>query len=270
MAKPQPVSTQQHIPISAVYDSVLVTHKGMFAEIIMVNSVNFGLKSEEEQNAIIYQYQAFLNSLSFSIQITMNSKQLDLTNYVKDLEGRIAQEPNELIRYQIQEYVDFIQKLISIANIMDKKFFITVPYQLPPNEMPSSGFFANLFGTTRVHLKVPLQKFIKIKEELEQRSNVVISGLSSLGISSQILNTKQLIELFYRTYNPEEAMREKIKGDVESIGVQTEQAEQIGQKAKDDQDKAQADQSAASNQSNQIDSVKGNANEIQVPINQTR
>lgn len=215
------LSTQAHIPISAIYDDVIVTQKGLFAQVVMVNSLNFGLKSEEEQNAIIAQYQSFLNSLSFPIQITMHSKQLDLTAYVKDLEARIPQEPNELIRYQIQEYLDFIQKLISIANIMDKKFFITVPYQLPPNEIPKGGILATLFGTARVHLKVPLKKFATIKGELEQRAGNIMSGLMSMGITSQTLSTKQLIELFYRTYNPEEAMREKISGEIEAIGVET-------------------------------------------------
>jgi len=230
MAKKE-LSTQAHIPLSAVYDDVIVTKKGLFAQIVMVNSLNFGLKSEEEQNAIIAQYQSFLNSLTFPIQITMHSKQLDLTNYVKDLEARIPQESNELVRYQIQEYVDFIQKLISIANIMDKKFFITVPYQLPPSELPKGGLFSALFGNNHVHLKVPLKKFMSIKSELEQRSSGVVSGLMSMGITSQPLITKHLIELFYRTYNPEEAMREKITGEVEAIGVQTEEAKQTAQGA---------------------------------------
>lgn len=219
-------STQEHLPFSAVYDDVLVTKKGQFNQIVMVHSVNFGLKSEEEQNAIIYQYQSFLNSLSFPIQIIMNSKRLDLSNYIKDLEGRIAQEPNELIRYQIQEYVDFVDKLISIANIMDKKFFIVVPYHLPPNELSGSGLLASIFGNPSVHLQVPLKKFKIIKDELNQRTNVVASGLTSIGISSQILSTKQIIELFYRVYNPEEAVQEKLKDDIESIGVQTEKAKE--------------------------------------------
>ena len=230
MANPE-ASTQAHIPLSAVYDDVIITKKGLFAQVVMVNSLNFGLKSEEEQNAIIGQYQSFLNSLTYPIQITMHSKQLDLSNYVKDLEARIPQEANELIRYQIQEYVDFIQKLISIANIMDKKFFITVPYQLPPSEIPKAGLFSSIFGNSHLHLKVPLKKFIEIKNEIEQRSGNVMSGLMSMGITSQTLNTKQLIELFYRTYNPEEAMREKISGEVEAIGVETEKAKQTAQGA---------------------------------------
>lgn len=213
-------STQQYLPFSAVYDDVIVTKKGQMCQVVMVNSVNFGLKSEEEQNAIIYQYQSFLNSLSFPIQIVMHSKKLDLTNYLKNLEGKIAQEPNELIRYQIQEYVDFVSKLISIANIMDKKFFIVVPLSLQPTELSSEGFFATLFGGSHEHLKMPLSKFIKHKAELEERTNVVSSGLGSIGITSQVLSTKQLIELFYRTYNPEEAVKEQLTGEVESIGVE--------------------------------------------------
>ena len=221
-AKKKPkVSTQQFLPFSAIYDDIIVTKKAQFCMVLMVNSVNFGLKSEEEQSAIVYQYQSFLNSLSFPIQIVMHSKQLDLTGYIKGLEGRVAQEANELIRYQIQEYVDFISKLISIANIMDKKFFVIVPYQLPPSEIPSGGFFSTLFGGSHVHLRVPLKKFIKVKEALTQRANVILSGLASLGISSQTLNTKQLIELFYRTYNPEEAMREKLEGEIASVGIET-------------------------------------------------
>lgn len=219
------ISTQQHIPFSAVYDDVLVTKKGQFCQIIMVNSVNFGLKSEEEQNSIIYQYQSFLNSLSFPIQIIMHSKRLDLNNYIKDMESRIPLEPNELIRYQIQEYVDFVQKLISIANIMDKKFFIIISHNLPPTEASGKGF-GGLFGSPNVHLKVPLKKFLQIKSELTQKTNVISSGLASMGITSQVLSTKQIIELFYRIYNPDEAMKAQLEENVGSIGVQQQATEQ--------------------------------------------
>lgn len=217
------ISTQQHIPFSAVYDDVIVTKKGQFCQILMVNSVNFGLKSEEEQNAIIAQYQSFLNSLTFPIQIVMHSKRLDLTNYIKDLETRVGQEPNELIRYQIQEYSDFIQKLISIANIMDKKFFVVVPQLMSPTELSKGGLLSGIFGNPNVHLQVPLKRFLKIKEELVQKSNVIISGLSSMGITSQILSTKQIIEVFYRTYNPEDAAKESLRENAVPIGVETQQ-----------------------------------------------
>jgi type IV secretory pathway VirB4 component len=223
MPKPN-ISTQQFLPFSAIYDDIVVSKKGQFAQVLMVNSVNFGLKSEEEQNAIIGQYQSFLNALAFPIEIVMHSKQLDLSAYIKDLQARIAQEPNELIRYQIQEYVDFVGKLISIANIMDKKFFIVVPYQVPATEQSQGGFFSGLLGNSHPHLKVPLSKFAKIKEELGQRINVVMSGLSSMGITSQVLSTKQLIELFYLTYNPEEAVREKLEGEIEAIGAGAQKA----------------------------------------------
>jgi len=220
--KNKSTSTQSDIPLSAVYDSVVVSKGGTFSQIVMVNSVNFGLKSEQEQTAIIGQYQGFLNSLGFPIQIVLHSKKLDLTSYLKNLKARIPQESNELVRYQIQEYTDFVEKLISVANIMDKKFFIIVPYQLPPNEMPREGLLASLFGASRVHLKVPLRKFEIIKEELSGKVNNVISGLASMGVSAQVLSTKQIIELFYRTYNPDEAMRERLKGDSFEIGVSQE------------------------------------------------
>lgn len=209
--------TQQYLPFSAIYDSVIVTKTEHFATVLMVNSVNFGLKSEDEQNSIIYQYQGFLNSLSFPIQIVMQSKKLDLSNYLKDLEGRVAQEQNELIRYQIQEYVEFVKKLISIANIMDKKFFIVVTYK-PTQAQSSSGLFADLFGIKNEHLKVPLRKFLQIKDELSKRANVVQSGLVSAGLTTEVLNTKQIIEVFYRTYNPDESTSEKLANENDAIG----------------------------------------------------
>ncbi|PIT97424.1 hypothetical protein COT77_01570 [Candidatus Berkelbacteria bacterium CG10_big_fil_rev_8_21_14_0_10_41_12] len=219
MAKNQAQNkTQQSLPFSAIYNDVIVTKSGQFSMILMVNSVNFGLKSEDEQNSIIYQYQSFLNSLTFSIEIVMQSKQLDLTNYLKDLQGRIAQEQNELIRYQIQEYIDFVKKLISIANIMDKKFFIVIPYK-PTEAQSSGGIFADLFGMKNVHLQVPLRKFLTIKEDLTKRVNTVQSGLTSAGLTTEILNTKQIIELFYRTYNPDESTGEKIATEGETIGA---------------------------------------------------
>lgn len=209
--------TQQYLPFSAIYDSVIVTKTGHFSMVLMVNSVNFGLKSEDEQNSIIYQYQGFLNSLSFPIQIVMQSKKLDLSSYLKDLESRVAQEQNELIRYQIQEYVEFVKKLISIANIMDKKFFIVIPYK-PTQSQSSGGLFADLFGIKNEHLKVPLRKFLQIKDELSKRVNVIQSGLVSAGLTTELLNTKQIIEVFYRTYNPDESAGEKLASESDAIG----------------------------------------------------
>lgn len=254
----QKVSSQQNIPLSAIYDDVAVSKRGQFCQILMVNSVNFGLKSAEEQNAIIAQYQAFLNSISFPIEIVMHSKQLDLSGYLKDLDARVAQEANELIRYQIQEYSDFVKKLISIANIMDKKFFIVVPYQIPATELPKEGFFASLFGSPHAHLRVPLKRFELIKEELTQRVNVIMSGLASMGITSEILNTKQIIELFYRTYNQNEALREKLQGDVEPLGVETKAPKEPQAAIKPTKDEAPAAQTNQNTQNQTVNvSVKG-------------
>lgn len=264
-------STQLNVPLSAVYDSVVVSKSGTFSQIVMVNSVNFGLKSEEEQTSIISQYQGFLNSLGFPIQIVLHSKKLDLSAYLKDLKNRIPQESNELIRYQIQEYTDFVEKLISIANIMDKKFFIIVPYQLPATEMPREGLLASIFGASRIHLKVPLRKFETIKDELAGKVNNVISGLASMGISSQVLSTKQIIELFYRTYNPEEAMRVKLKGDVADIGVMQAPEPEQTSKAAPATPSAQQTASPQAPQppnNNPQPSANSQAQTVNVPINQ--
>jgi len=268
-SKNKQTSTQTYIPLSAVYDSVVVSKTGSFSQIVMVNSVNFGLKSEEEQTSIISQYQGFLNSLGFPIQIILHSKKLDLTSYLKDLKNRIPRESNELIRYQIQEYTDFVEKLISIANIMDKKFFIVVPHQLPPAEMPKGGIMASLFGASRVHLKVPLRKFETIKEELTGKVNNVISGLASMGVSAQVLSTKQIIELFYRTYNPEEAMREKLRGDIGDIGVMQKQEAPVQQSVVSSQQvTGDSLQPPASSQQATAPGAQTQAQTVNIPINQ--
>ncbi len=175
----------------------------------MASSINFALKSEEEQNAIIMNYQGFLNSLAFPIQILMQSRRLDLDSYITKLNEAQEQETNELIQIQMQDYVGFIKRLVSVANIMDKKFFIVIPYS-PPN-LEKRGLFDKIFNPTRVaKVNISDNEFKRFKEELTQRASVVINGLSSIGVKAVSLNTQQVSELMYATYNPEEGNKEKL------------------------------------------------------------
>lgn len=200
--------TQSHIPFGAVYQDTIVMKGGGFRQIILVSSINFGLKSEEEQNSIVYAFQAALNSFDFPVQILIRSRQIDLGEYLEALKKKVYEQTNELIRYQTQEYIDFISRLISVANIMDKKFFVVVAANRPPTKQ-------GLFGPKTGLLTVTLKEFETVKKELSQKVEVVQQGLASLGLKSVLLTTEQIIELMYSSYNITESMREKLQNTEE-------------------------------------------------------
>jgi len=201
-------STQEHINIARIQDGVIITKDGGMRIILLVSAVNFALKSEQEQNALIFQYQNFLNSLTFPIQIVIQSRQLDLTGYLARLETQLTNETNELLQIQIQDYMEFVKRLITIANIMDKKFFIVIPYD--PGNLIRRGFFDKVFNRQKTAPDISLPEFKHFRDELLQRANVIMGGLSPIGIRSIPLDTQQLIELFYQTFNPEEGQKEKL------------------------------------------------------------
>jgi type IV secretory pathway VirB4 component len=211
MSKVTHPSTQSHINISRIQDGVVITKDGGLRMVILVSAVNFALKRDEEQNALIYQYQNFLNSLTFSIQIVIQSRQLDLTGYLAKLDARLAAQTNELLQIQTADYIDFVKRMISIANIMDKKFFIVVPYN--PVNLAKRSFFDKLIHPNKTAPDIGALEFKQYREELLQRINVIMSGLSPLGLRSIPLDTQQLIELYYQTFNPEEGGKERLTNE---------------------------------------------------------
>jgi len=202
-------STQEIIKFAEIREGVIILKDGNLRQVLLCSSINFDLKSEQEQDAIVYRYQSFLNSLEFPIQILMQSKKLDLSNYLAKLDKVSKEQTNELLKYQTEDYVDFVRKLIDVANIMDKRFYVVVPYLVPPKmNTPKIGQLgqqsAEGVGT------LTYDEFKKYKTELDQRIQVVQSGLGSIGVRTALLATQQLIELFYNVYNPEEASKEKL------------------------------------------------------------
>lgn len=194
-------NVQQIIKFAEIHDGVVITKTGELRAILMVTSINFALKSEQEQNAIIFAYQNFLNSLHFPIQILMQSKKLDLGSYLAQLKAASGRQTNELLKVQTIDYIDFVQRLINIANIMDKKFYVTVSFAPPPKIGPAAKSAAP---------KITLEEFNSYKQELEQRVQTVAGGLGSIGLRSARLNTQQIIELLYNIYNPEESHKQKL------------------------------------------------------------
>ena len=207
--KAEKQTTQAHLPIADIREGVVVLKDSSMRTVLIVSTVNFDLKNEDEQNALIYAYQNFLNSLEFPIQIVMQSRRLDLTAYLAKLESRFSQMQNPLLRLQTENYIIFIRELLKIANIMKKRFFVVVPYY--PPLLKKEDFMAKLkssFGSK--NQQIDMTHFVDYKKELLQRTNVVAQHLASFGLRAVQLSTQELIELMYQTYNPELAIREKL------------------------------------------------------------
>lgn len=197
-------STQDFLKFAEIKDDTVILKDGNLRQVLLCSSINFSLKSEQEQNAIVYAYQNFLNSLTFPIQILMQSKKLDLTKYLEKLQQKATKQTNELLRLQTTDYIDFIKRLVSLANIMDKRFYVVVPFFVPVK----IGVGLNSSSSGKVSLSN--DEFRQYLIELKQRVSVIQSGLGTIGIRCALLNTQQLIELLYGVYNPEEANKQKL------------------------------------------------------------
>lgn len=198
-------STQVHLKIAEIRDDTIVLKNGGLRAAFKVNSINFNLKSDDEQNAIILSYQNFLNSLEFPIQIVIRSKRLDIDNYLDSLNELGEKQTNELLQRQTYEYIDYIQRLVEYADIMEKSFYVIVPYDPYRSKKPSliQRFFQSLSAKdTPLEANKRRKEFTQLKKSLNQRVIVVKSGLQGAGLQVDQLNTKDLIELFYETYNP--------------------------------------------------------------------
>lgn len=223
MKKSKAKSTQKFLPISEIRDGIVILKNGTYRTILMVNAVNFNLKSQDEQESLLSGYQSFLNGLSFPIQIVMQSRTLDLDTYLESLDTAAANQTNDLLRSQTTDYASFVRELIGVANIMSKTFYVVIPYS--EAVLRRKGF--NLFGPKTAVMAG--KKFEEIKSELIERTGLISSGLGSLGLSNVQLNTQELIELYYSTYNIDTARRQKLFS-VSNVGVSviehTKQAEQ--------------------------------------------
>jgi len=203
-------STQQYLDIAEIRDNVVILRDGSLRSVLLASSINFALKSEDEQNAIIQGYISFLNSLDFPLQIVVQSRRLNIDKYLEDLKAQQKKQTNELLRTQIEEYHGFIQEMVTLGEIMGKRFYITVPYA--PGKGTRKGFFAEvgaIFTPVKI-LKISDQIFKKYRSRLESRVEKVASGLSGFGVTAIPLDTQGLIELFYMSYNVELAALQKI------------------------------------------------------------
>ncbi len=205
----RPESTQAHLPFAGVENDLVIMKDGSYRAILKVGSVNFMLKSEQEQTALIYAYQNFLNALNHPIQILMQSRKLDLEPYLKKLESTIVDQKNELIKQQTEDYVAYIRDLINVANIMDKSFYVVVSYA--PVVLNNSGLLSGLFNKKPAYLSINQTDFEAHRDELMQRADVIAGELGSMGLKSEILTTEEIVRLLYATYNFDTSAEERVE-----------------------------------------------------------
>lgn len=193
--------TQQFLRLAEIRDDLIIMDNGTLRTVLAVSSTNFDLKSEEEQNALIYSYQRFLNSLEFHVQILIQSRKMDIAEYTEKLRSMMEKQNNELLRMQTQEYIEFIDRLVETANVMSKNFYVIVPYDTSINPTNIS-IFSKIFGTGKTKAITDRESNLKTyKKQLDERTNTVAAALSSSGLRVVKLNTDQLIELVYNSYN---------------------------------------------------------------------
>ncbi len=194
--------TQDFVPIKEVRDGVVVLQDNSMRALVLASSLNFALKSTDEQQGIIMQFQNFLNSIDFSIQIFVQSRELDIRPYIALLEARQKEQVEELIKTQTREYINFIRNFTENTSIMTKSFIIVIPYS------PTSlGGSKSLFGksTPQNIAESKMEKFEENRSQLEQRVSIVEQGLIRTGIRVARLGTEEIVEVFYKLFNPGES-----------------------------------------------------------------
>jgi hypothetical protein len=200
-------SSQEFVPIKEVRNGIVILKDGGLRAILLVSSINLSLKSSDEQAAIITQFQSFLNSLDFSTQIVMQSRRLDIRPYLIMLEERLKAQTEQLLKIQTKEYIQFIKTFTDEVNIMTKTFFVVVPYESKILKS-TDGLVDQLIGgsskkqASDTKKAIELASFEEKRTQIDQRISVIMEGLSGIGIRGTQLKNEEIIELFYKTFNP--------------------------------------------------------------------
>lgn len=219
-----PNSTQNSLQIAEIRDGIVIMNDGSFRSVVMAKSINFDLMSAEEQEAVEYSYQGFLNSLYFPIQIFERSQKIDLQPYIEKLDKIRTEHDNMLLALLMEDYITYIDSLSQQTNIMDKRFYVVIPFFQTIDSAnkaveQSKNFitgFGNLFNKQEQHVTINEVDLENAKTELRNRVQSVLSGLLQCGIKGLPLDTQELIELYYDTYNPDTATRQQLK-DFDSL-----------------------------------------------------
>ena len=216
--KSNPNSTQNALQIAEIRDGIVIMSDGSFRCVVMVKSINFDLMSPEEREAVEFSYQGFLNSLYFDIQIFIRSQKVDIRPYIERLDKIRSEHDNMLLALLMEDYIGYMANVAQQTNIMDKRFYVVIPYSPIVNAQQaitqSKNFFtgiSGLFNNKETHVVINEGDLTKAKDELRNRVQAVLSGLQQCGVQGLPLDTQELIELYYDTYNPDTATRQQLK-----------------------------------------------------------
>jgi hypothetical protein len=192
--------SQKFVPIRDIRNGVVVLKNGQLNMVLLATSINFALKALDEQTAILRQFQNFLNTIDFSIQIYVQSRRLDISPYLNQLAAREGEQYNDLMRIQLREYINFVSTFVSEVDIMTKNFFVVVPYT-PVNTNIKSNL-SGIFAGTQPDIVIDPENFAEHQTQLEQRVSVVEQGLNRIGVRTAALDDETLVELYYHIFNP--------------------------------------------------------------------
>jgi len=205
-------NAQHNLMINEIKQDTVVVKDGTLRAVLMVSSINFALKNEDEQNAIISSYISFLNSLDHPLQLNIQSRKLNIKPYLEKLTKLEKEQDNELLRIQIADYRSFVAELVDLGDIMSKSFYVVVPYDPLSNKKKSFwNRLGELFNPGKI-INLKDKRFLQRKHDLDMRVRMVDSGLRGMGLEVVRLDTQSLIELYYSTFNPDIALLEPVPG----------------------------------------------------------
>lgn len=200
MAQTRP-ATQDFVPVRDIKENVVLLKNGQMCMVLLASSINFALKSSDEQQGILSQFQSFLNTLDFSVQFYVQSRRLNIQPYLDQLAQREPNQENDLMRIQIREYMEFIKTFVSEVDVMSKNFFVVIPYT--PAKIDIKSNITSIFNKGKKEV-VEDQDFNEHRIQLEQRVTLVEQGLNRLGVRTIALHNDELVELYYHLFNPDD------------------------------------------------------------------
>ena len=254
--KNKPAATQKYLQIERIREGVVILKDGRLRKIIKCIPINFDLKSEKEKEVAVYQYQNFLNSLKFPIQIVVQSRRVDLSAYIEKVERAGANEINELLQKQSRDYLEFIKILSEQVNIMEKSFYLVIGHKVK-GAVEKETFVDKIMGKKRIGLtNITDTDFKAYKEILQERTRTITGRLSSLGIQSHELETKEIIELFYNSYNPEESFTQHLSDPELVTSPVIQQGQDLLKKSEEVGEKSEGQQKPASKEEVKIDEAQ--------------
>jgi len=214
------MSTQRFLDIAEIRDDLVVLNDGTVRGVLLVSSINFDLKSEDEQSAIIAGYVSFLNTLDYPLQVLIQSRPLNIDDYLQRLKKVEKEQTNELLRMQTADYREFVSELLTLEKIMSKRFYVVIPYSpISDKGRKFINRFGAVFSSAKV-VRLSRKRFDEFSAQLDKRCGFIQSGLGSLGLRSERLKTQELIEIYYNSYNPNLFQKQPLE-NINKLNIET-------------------------------------------------